>query len=217
MFDIIVDTLPSMALRISYPVVLASASPRRQELLRRLIPEFLVDAADIDEDALTVADPWQTAQRLAREKALAVYERHPDSLVIAGDTVVGLPDRELAPGAPDTWEAATWVQLSKPRDASDAERMLATLAGRTHVVVTGIALRWPRGLHSFAETSWVTFKAMTAEQISAYVVGGEPMDKAGSYGIQGMASGFVSQLEGSLENVIGLPVEPLEEALRQVK
>lgn len=206
-----------MGLRIPYPVVLASASPRRQELLRRLVAEFAVDPAHLDEEAHTVEDPWHTAQHLAREKALAVFARHPECLVIAGDTVVALPDREPSPARPEEWSLATYEQLAKPADPADAQSMLAKLSGRTHAVVTGIALRWPKGFHAFAETSWVTFADLSPETIGAYVAGGEPMDKAGSYGIQGMAGGFVARLEGSLENVVGLPVEPLEEALRQVR
>lgn len=192
-------------IRLGFPVVLASASPRRQELLGQLVESFTVDPAHLDEDALTVSDPWQTAQRLAREKALAVFERHSDSLVIAGDTVVALPSVD------------GFDQLAKPAAEQDAERMLAQLSGKTHLVITGIALRWPGGLIAFTDETRVTFKALSPEAIRAYVATGESMDKAGAYGIQGMAATLVEKIEGSLNNVVGLPTEKLEAALHEVR
>ncbi|MBL8086879.1 MAG: septum formation protein Maf [Chthonomonas sp.] len=194
-----------MALRLKYPVILASASPRRQELLKRLIPEFAVVPAEVDEEAHTHEDPYVTAQGLARRKAFEVFERHPNSLVIGGDTVVAFE------------EAGSWTQLAKPTDVDDAVRMLTLLAGRTHLVVTGMALRWPRGMHAFTAASNVTFRPLNDAEIRAYVATGEPMDKAGAYGIQGMAKGFLERLEGSVDTVIGMPIEPLEEALKDVK
>lgn len=193
-----------VALRLKYPVVLASASPRRKELLARIVSEFIVDAAHLDEDALTQPDPYVTVQALAREKAMAVFERHPESLVIAGDTVVALPQGE------------GYMQLSKPTDPEDAVRMLTLLSGQTHVVVTGVALRWPKGLSVFTSASKVTFNQLSEDQIAAYVATGDPMDKAGAYGIQSMRGGFLAKLEGSLEGVMGLPVDDLELALRDV-
>ncbi|MBX3096922.1 MAG: septum formation protein Maf [Fimbriimonadaceae bacterium] len=190
--------------RIPYPVVLASASPRRRDLLSQLFTEFTVDAPDIDEDALTVPDPFVTAQTLAREKCLAVFDRHPDALVIAGDTVVALPNGE------------EFQLLGKPVNPADAVRILGLIQGQTHVVVTGMALRWPKGFSAFTEASRVTFRAMMQEEIEGYVAGGEPMDKAGAYGYQGGAKEFITRLEGSVENVIGLPVDRLREALKAV-
>ncbi|MCW5937803.1 MAG: septum formation protein Maf [Fimbriimonadaceae bacterium] len=189
-----------------WPVVLASASPRRSDLLRELVESFTVDPADIDEDAMTDPDPWITAQRLAREKALAVQSRHPEALVIGGDTVVALPT------GIDTYE-----QLAKPTDEADARRMLGHLSAKTHLVVTGVCLAWPGGLSAFTETTKVTFRAMSADEIAAYVATGEPLDKAGAYGFQGGARPFVQQVEGSVSNVIGLPMERLEEALRSLR
>lgn len=189
---------------LRYPVVLASGSPRRKELLARLIPEFEVLPADVDEDGLTDSDPWVTAQRLAREKALTVFEQRPDTLVIGGDTVVALPVED------------GFRQYAKPVDAADAERMLGELSGREHLVITGVALRWPKGLIAITETSKVTFRELSPEAIRYYVATGEPLDKAGAYGIQGMAATLVARLEGELENVIGLPVARLEELLRDV-
>jgi septum formation protein len=190
--------------KINLPVVLASGSPRRQELLKQFFAEFKVDPADIDEESLIIANPAQTAQKLAKEKALVVSERHPESLVIAGDTIVALGEHDGA------------EQLAKPAHEADAIRMITTLAGRTHVVITGIALRWPTGFIAFTDVSKVTFKKLTEKQIADYVATGESMDKAGAYGIQGMASTLVERIEGSINNIIGLPTERLEEALRNV-
>lgn len=189
---------------LPYPVILASASPRRSDLLKPLIPEFRVIPADVDEDGLTDPDPWITARKLAREKALSVFEAHPDSLVIGGDTVVAYQDGDA------------WVQLAKPADEDDAFRMLSILSGRTHTVITGICIKWPKGFSSFTDESKVTFAKMSDEQIRAYIATGEPMDKAGAYGLQGGARPFITQVEGFVSTVIGLPTERLEEALRDV-
>lgn len=187
-----------------WPVVLASASPRRIELLKWFIEEFTVDPAEIDEAALVDSDPAVTAQRLAREKNLAVFPRHPDSLVIAGDTVVALP------------ASGMWEQLAKPTDAEDAVRMLLALSGKMHAVITGVCLRWPRGFMAFTETTEVTFRVITEDEARAYVATGSPMDKAGAYGLQDESQNFVAEVRGSLTNVVGLPMERLEEALHDV-
>ncbi|HRJ26064.1 MAG TPA: Maf family protein [Fimbriimonadaceae bacterium] len=188
-----------------WPVVLASSSPRRQELLKQRIAEFTIDPAEIDEDALTDADPWITAQRLAREKALTVFERHPGSLVIAGDTVVAL-------ASPLGYE-----QFAKPVDVDDARRMLSQLAGRTHLVITGLALRYPNGLIAKTLTTKVTLRPIQEAEAETYIATGEPMDKAGGYGIQGGAGAFIEKIEGSYTNVVGMPLEALDEALRDLR
>jgi septum formation protein len=182
-------------------VVLASASPRRQELLRQLIPEFTVDPAHLDEEALTSDDPVKTARDLAAAKARAVAERRTDSLVIGGDTVVALP---VSDG---------WMQLSKPTDPADAVRILTLLQGQTHTVTTGIGLVFPGGWSFFTDSSRVTFRSVPLSEIEEYVATGDPLDKAGAYGLQGMAKSFVEKVEGSVSCVIGLPMERLEEAL----
>jgi septum formation protein len=192
-------------LKFEGPVILASGSPRRRELLANLIPDFEIVIPNVDEDALTVADPWQTAQKLAKEKALAVAESRPDALVIAGDTVVALPNGEI------------FEQLSKPADRADGERMLRALSGKTHKVITGVAIRWPGGFEAFTETSDVTFHTLTHAQISDYLDTGEYADKAGAYGIQGMAAVLVKEVRGSIDTVVGLPVERLAESLRQIR
>lgn len=192
-------------MRLKYPVVLASASPRRQELLRELVDSFEVVPADLDEDALSDDDPFVTAQRLAREKAMHVFDQRPEALVIAGDTVVAIE------------ENGAWTQLVKPVDVEDAVRILTHLQGRTHTVVTGIALRWPRGMEAFTDHAQVTFRSVSETEIREYIATGEPMDKAGAYGIQGMASTFLERLEGDIQTVVGLPVQRLKEALHGVK
>lgn len=187
-----------------YPVILASASPRRQELLRRLVAEFEVVPANVDEDALTDADPWVTAQRLAREKALVVFGVRPDALVIAGDTVVALESE------------GGWRQLAKPKDPADAVRMIAQLSERTHVVVTGVCVVSPVGMSSFTETSRVTFRKISEEEARSYVATGSPMDKAGAYGLQDQSMDFIEKVEGPIDNVIGLPMEKLAAALESM-
>jgi septum formation protein len=190
---------------LPWPVVLASASPRRHELLRQLVPEFTIQTADVDETLKDGEDLWVYAQRLAKEKALEVASQHPDALVIGGDTVVALPDGD------------DWIHLAKPVDKNDACRMLAQLSGKTHTVITGVCLRWPAGLSAFTESTKVTFRRLSASEIEEYVEGGEPMDKAGAYGAQGEAKAFLERIEGSLTCVIGLPIERLEEALSQIR
>ncbi len=160
---------------------------------------------DLDEDALTTPDPVQTAQRLARAKALAVRETRPEGFIIAADTVVAI---EM-----DGQD----VQLGKPRDEADALRILRVLQGETHTVTTGVALAWPGGFSAFTESSRVTFRAVSDEELKAYIATGEPMDKAGAYGLQGGAKGFLEKIEGSVSCVIGLPMERLREALESIK
>ncbi len=178
-------------------VVLGSASPRRRELLGQLVPDFEILVSDVDEEALTTSDPWETAEGLALAKAQAVAKLRPDALVIGGDTVVAHQDRQLA----------------KPLDGEEAVAMLLSLSNQTHRVITGVALVWPGGSESWHDTSEVTFRELSRDEVERYVATGEPMDKAGAYAIQGGAAGFVEKLEGSLTNVIGLPLEGLRERL----
>ena len=199
--------LKSKIENLKFPVVLASASPRRRELLSELVPSFEVRVSDVDEDVLTTDDPWATAEALALAKARAVAAGSPEALVIGGDTVVALP----ASG-----HSAPFVQLAKPFDADDARRMLRELSGKEHAVITGVALVSPDGDRVKCDTTWVRFKVLCDEEINAYVATEEPMDKAGAYAIQGGAAGFVEGIEGSRSNVIGLPVEMLREMLEEM-
>lgn len=184
------------------PVVLASASPRRRELLREVVQDFEVDTADLDEDSLTVADPWLTAKGLALAKARLVAQRHPGKLVVGGDTVVAY---ESASGE--------YRQLTKPRDREDAVAILTALSGREHFVATALALVRDDYEDVDVQSTTVWFREVTQEEITRYASTEEPMDKAGAYAIQGGAKGFVTQIEGSLSNVIGLPLELLQEML----
>jgi len=189
---------------VKYPVVLASASPRRQELLAHITTDFQVAVSDVDEDAYVEPDPWETAENIAAAKALDVAARYPEAIVIGGDTVVAYED------------AGQMVQLAKPEDETDAQRMLRLLSGKRHFVVTGVCIASPDGGAVFHDTTYVTFRDLTLEEIAEYVAAGEPMDKAGAYAIQGGAKEFVTAVDGSLSNVIGLPLEELQETLERL-
>ena len=190
-------------LQARYPVVLASASPRRRELLSGLFPDFEIVEPDLDEDRFRSDDPWGTARASARAKSDWIASNRPEALVIAGDTVVAL---EVPSNGP-------WKQLGKPIDSRAAVSMLESLSGKKHAVISAVALRWPAGSLEFDETSRVTFAPLSREQIEQYVGSGEPMDKAGAYAIQGGAERFVTKVEGKLSTVIGFPIERLEAEL----
>lgn len=170
-------------------LVLASRSPRRAELLRAAGIEFTVRAADIDETPLPAESPTDYVQRVAEQKALAVTATDGD-IVLGADTSVVL-GREI---------------IGKPNDAADAIRMLRELAGKRHEVITGICLRRGQAITSDIASTAVWFSPLSESEIEAYVASGEPMDKAGAYAIQGLASRFVDRIDGSWSNVVGLPV-----------
>ena len=185
-----------------WPIVLASASPRRKELLAKVLSEFEVLPADFAEEDFPITDPRLQAEFLALEKAKVVAQSRPESLVIGSDTVVAVDIGNDSPS-----------QLAKPCDERDATRMLWLLSGKTHLVITGVALVSPGGTIVASDTTSVTFRALIAEEIEEYVATGEPMDKAGAYAIQGGAAAFVRAVEGSITNVIGLPMELLSRLL----
>jgi septum formation protein len=189
---------------LPFPVVLASASPRRKTLLASLVRRFEVDPPDVDETTPEDADPWRAAEELAQLKVEEVRRRRPNSLVVAGDTVVAI---ETAGG---------FRLLGKPADVDEACAMLRTLSGRTHIVVTGLCLAWPGGTDVSSESSRVTFRKLSDDEIAAYVRTGEPLDKAGGYGLQGGARDFVARIEGSESNVVGLPVDLLRARLEDL-
>jgi nucleoside triphosphate pyrophosphatase len=198
-------------------IVLASASPRRQELLRNAGIPFAVQPADINETPLAGESPRDCAERLAREKALAVFQNQPGEYVLGADTIVVVDD----------------TVLGKPRDAEDAARMLRLLSGRTHAVITGVCLvgrkvasgQWSvvssagttedPELRTASETTLVTMCALSDDEIGNYVATGEPMDKAGAYAIQGIASRWIPRIEGDYSNVVGLPVARVYAMLRE--
>lgn len=179
------------------PLILASASPRRRELLAHLGLAFSVEAADIDETPHLEEHPVSYTKRLAKEKAQAIALRHPGGAVLGADTTVVLDH----------------LILGKPADAEDARRMLQLLQGRTHQVITGVALHFDTQTIVEAETTMVSFAPMTAETIDAYVATGEPLDKAGAYGIQGIAAQFIPRIEGDYSNVVGLPLARVRQML----
>jgi septum formation protein len=202
-------------------LVLASASPRRQELLRNAGISFTVHPADIDEKQIPGESAVDCAERLAREKALAVWRVRPQDLVLGADTIVAVDD----------------AILGKPRNAEDAARMLRMLSGRVHRVITGVCLVKPvlsseypvpsvivaggdedadktRKVTIASEMTLVTMSEISDEEIRAYVASGEPMDKAGAYAIQGMASRWIPRIEGDYSNVVGLPVALVWKMLR---
>jgi septum formation protein len=187
-------------------LVLASASPRRQDLLRNAHISFAVQPADIDETPRPVENPREYAERLAREKALAVWQTRPQDVVLGADTIVVVDE----------------TILGKPADAADATRMLRALSDRTHRVITGVCIVWPgklrkedRQLKTASETTLVTFNKLSEEEIQEYISTGEPMDKAGAYAIQGIASRWIPHIEGDYSNVVGLPVALVYRMLRR--
>ena len=181
-------------------VILASQSPRRRELLTLVGIPHLVRPADIDEAYLAGEDAAAHAQRLAREKARAVAEGAPEALVIGSDTIVVL-DGDV---------------LGKPRDEAHAASMLARLAGRRHTVMTAVAVRWRGEERSAVEQVEVSMGPLTRAQIGAYIATGEPMDKAGAYGIQGYGATIVERVEGDYFSVMGLPLYRLVRLLREL-
>jgi septum formation protein len=162
---------------------------------------FEVDPADIHEERTVGEAPIDYAQRLARDKARTVLARHPDAVVLGADTVVVIDDH----------------LLEKPTGANDAIRMLRLLSGRTHQVITGVCLMAIGFESTVAEMTQVTFAQISEEEISEYIATGEPMDKAGAYGIQGMASRWAERIEGCYFNVVGLPVARMYRMLKEFK
>jgi septum formation protein len=170
-------------------LVLASQSPRRSELLSIAGFPFLVRSRPVEEVRSLNEDPREYALRLARTKAEAAWEGA-DEVVLGADTIVVVGD----------------AVLEKPADAAAARRMLELLSGRRHTVITGICLRHRRGAILDSESTQVHFAELNAAEIDAYVASGEPMDKAGAYAIQGLASKFIDRIDGCYFNVMGLPL-----------
>jgi len=181
-------------------LVLASGSPRRHDLLAQLGVPFDVIVSDVAEQRRDGEAPQVFAQRMAREKALAVAKRHPARCVLGADTIVVLDD----------------AILTKPVDRADARRMLRALSGRWHHVLTAVALiDRAGGLDEILGESAVQFRVLEADEIETYLDTGEAYDKAGAYALQGLAKPFVIAVRGSRSNVIGLPLEEVAALLRQ--
>jgi nucleoside triphosphate pyrophosphatase len=193
-------------------LILASASPRRQELLRNAGIPFIVEPTDIPEVPQAGEGAKAFVERLACEKARVIAQHHPENFVLGADTTV-VAGNDI---------------LNKPTDAVDAARMLGMLSGRTHRVITGVCLIGPKELKAGteirelrtelvrSETTAVTFGKLGEADIAFYVSTGEPMDKAGAYGIQGIASRWISRIEGDYFNVVGLPVALVYRMLREL-
>jgi septum formation protein len=180
-------------------LILASASPRRQELLREAGIALEIHPAHIPEQRLPGEAAIDYAKRLSREKALAVAHRFTNRFVLGADTIV-VVDEDV---------------LEKPLDHDDAARMLRLLSGRAHHVITGVSLVTPAGIIDTRTcTTQVLFRKLTEQEIQAYVTSNEPMDKAGAYAIQGGAAGFADHMDGEYSNVVGLPLLLVAEMLQ---
>ncbi len=189
-------------IQLKRPLILASQSKRRQELLALLQLPFQVDVQHIEEPSYVEGEcPLAYVERLAAWKSKGVASRHRDALVIGADTVVVADGRVLG----------------KPKTTSDAKQFLQALRQRTHEVHTGVALWIDGKVHTFVETTKVTFRALDDEWIDAYVSTEEPYDKAGAYGIQSYGSLFIEKIEGDYFNVVGLPISRLMYELRALR
>ena len=184
-----------------YPLILASASPRRRELLEQIGLWFTVQPVDTDETPRSGEAPDLYVLRMAREKALAcqALAGNAGSLVLGADTSVVLDN----------------AIMGKPRDRNDAREMLMRLSGQAHEVMTGVALAGPTAVREKVVTTRVAFRRLAGDEIEAYLDSGEPYDKAGGYGIQGRGSIFVTSLSGSYSAVVGLPLDATAELLAQ--
>lgn len=181
---------------------LASASPRRAELLRQMGLRFEISPTRVEEDDSGSAGPEPMVLENARRKAVHLASEVPTALVLGSDTTVALGD----------------AVLSKPVDLKDARRMLARLSGRAHTVYTAVALHWQAGqlAHSFVERSEVRFQVLDAARIEQYIDRVNPLDKAGAYGIQAGRELIIESVDGSVENVMGLPIQALETCFQEL-
>lgn len=179
-------------------VILASGSPRRRELLAYIVPEFEIIPSGIEE--IAAGTPAQQVEQLAADKAADIAQRYPDAVVIGADTLVAVDE----------------LVLGKPTDEAEAAAMLKQLSGRTHTVYTGVAVICAGITHSLVEATQVTFCRMTDEEIRDYIATGEPMDKAGAYGIQGYGGKYITGIEGCFFNVMGLPLNRLYNMLKSI-
>jgi len=180
-------------------LILASASPRRQELLTLLNKPFKTYPTDVDETLPANTPPVDAVQQLAYKKAEAAFQAHNDSIIIGCDTIV-VHNNDI---------------LGKPADHEAALQMLSQLSNQTHAVYTGVCLLSKQQTLLFYEKTEVTFWELTQQEILAYIESGEPFDKAGSYGIQGKAALFVKSIRGDFYNVVGLPISRLARELSQ--
>ena len=180
-------------------LILASSSPRRRAILNQLGLVHIVHASGLKEQPVLGESPAATVERLALEKARAVQEFYRNDIILAADTAVVL-DGEM---------------LGKPKDRQDARNMLRRLQGRSHQVMTGVAVLSPAGEWSGVSITKVRMRSLSDEEIEAYVASGEPMDKAGAYAIQGLGASLIEEISGCFYNVVGLPVSLTIRLLRR--
>lgn len=181
-------------------VILASKSPRRRELLGELFENFEIITAEVDESLPAQIHPREGVEILALRKGKPIADENPEALVISSDTLVELDG----------------VPLGKPQDEAEALDMLTRLSGNTHRVHTGVAVHYKGKVASGVDTTSVSFRSLTREQITEYIATGEPMDKAGAYGIQGKGGELVSGYDGSFDTVVGLSVSLTERLADEV-
>lgn len=184
--------------KLKYPIILASSSPRRKEILSNIGLEFKIETADVDEFT-KLKRPSKIVEELSYRKAKVIFERHSDSIVIGADTIVSI-DGQI---------------LGKPQNKNDALRMLKLLSGNTHDVYTGVSVLSPESENTFFERTKVTMLECDESFLMDYIETGEPMDKAGSYGIQEKGAVLIDKIDGNYHNVVGLPIARLYEVLRQ--
>jgi len=184
------------------PIILASASPRRYQLLKQLGLEFTVVPADLDEKAIIAPSPRELAAKLANQKAELIASLYPQAVVIAADTMVVIDESVLG----------------KPDDEEAARLMLSQLSGRGHQVITGLSVHCLAQEYkkTVAEITEVVFRSLSPDEIEAYIKSEEPFDKAGGYGIQGLGALLVEKIDGCYFNVVGLPLNRLGLVLREV-
>ncbi len=182
-------------------VILASASPRRRELLQKVFPAFDVMPAEVEEIVPEGISPREESEYLAMIKARPLAQQYPEALVIGSDTTVLVDD----------------VVLGKPRDAEEARAMLRMLSGRSHTVCTGVCLLYKGQMVRFTESTEVEFYPMTEAEIEAYVASGDPMDKAGAYGIQSGAGIYIKGIRGDYDTVMGLPASRIYQEIKAMQ
>lgn len=188
-------------LMMEYDVILASASPRRKELMQLICPSFRVIPADCGEAVPEAMGAKDVPGFLSYQKCKCISKVYQNAVVIGCDTVVTTADGEI---------------LGKPKDREDAKRMLRLLSGRMHTVDTGVSISRNGHIDTFTETTKVWFRELSDEEIDDYIATGEPMDKAGAYGIQGEGTLLVDKIEGDFFNVVGLPVSKLAIRLHDI-
>ena len=174
------------------PLVLASASPRRKEICQMLGWEIEIEPAQSEEPWDETVTKEEAVLKIAKGKACEVFKKHPSRVVLGSDTVVLAPTGDV---------------LGKPKDEQEAFSMLSTLSGKTHRVLTAVWVCTPEKQDGFVSSALVTFRPLSEQEIKDYIASGEPMDKAGSYGIQGVGKNFIANLEGDFYTVMGLPKE----------